>query len=112
MWQLGVGIELFKKLILKILAIPASSGAVERLFSQCNIRCADRRNRMSQKTRKCSFVMKLKFKLSKFFYFSEKNTIYIIFQNTRNGFCKYTIHEKLDTQFTDDVIYLTTAQEG
>ena len=40
---------LFKKLILEVLAIPASSGAVERLFSQCNIRCANRRNRMSQK---------------------------------------------------------------
>ena len=30
---------LFKKLILEILAIPGSSGAVERLFSQSNIRC-------------------------------------------------------------------------
>ena len=50
MWQLSVGIELnemFKKMILEILAIPASSG--ERLFSQFNMRCANRRNRMSPK---------------------------------------------------------------
>ena len=36
MWQLNVGIELhelFKNLIIEFLAIPASSGAVERLFS-------------------------------------------------------------------------------
>ena len=52
MWQLTVGIELhelIQKLIIEVLAIPASSGAVERLFSQCNIRCANRRNRMSPK---------------------------------------------------------------
>ena len=52
MWQLSGGIELhklFKKLILEILAIQASSGAVERLFSQCNLRSANRRNRMSPK---------------------------------------------------------------
>ena len=39
MWQLSVGIELhelIQKRILEILAIPASSGAVERPFSQCN----------------------------------------------------------------------------
>ena len=47
MWQLTVGIELhelIQKLIIEVLAIPASSGAVERLFSQCNIRCANKRN--------------------------------------------------------------------
>ena len=49
MWQLSGGIELhklFKKLILEILPIQASSGAVER---QCNFRSANRRNRMSPK---------------------------------------------------------------
>ena len=52
MWQLSVGIELhelIQKLIPEVLAIPASSGAVERQFYQCNIRCANRRNRMSPK---------------------------------------------------------------
>ena len=44
MWQLSVGIqlnELLKKFILEILAIPASSGVVEKLFSQCDMRCAN-----------------------------------------------------------------------
>ena len=60
MWQLSVEIELqelFKKLILEILAIPASSGAVERLFSQCNTRCANRRNHMSPKIWKFWLIM-------------------------------------------------------
>ena len=77
MWQLSVGIELhelFKKMILEILANPASSGAVERRFSQCNIRSANRKNRMSPKTWKFWFIMsKLKFKLSKFFHFFSEN---------------------------------------
>ena len=88
MWQLSVGIELhelFKKLILEISAIPASSGAVERLFSQCSIRCPNRRNRMSPKTRKFWFIMnKLKFKLE--VYFSEKIQDFVKYTNTRNGF--------------------------
>ena len=123
MWQLSVGIELHKliqKLIIEILAIPASSGAVERLFSQCDIRCANRRNRMSPKTWKFWFVMsKLKFKLSNFFFdFSEtideytrlytKIHDFLRYTNTRNGFCKYTkytLHEKLDTrQFTEPLL--------
>ena len=52
MWQMSVGIELnglFKNLILEILAIPGSSEVVERLFSQGNMRYANRRNRMSPK---------------------------------------------------------------
>ena len=42
--------ESFKNLIFQILAIPSSSGAVERLFSQCNLRCSDRKNRIKPQT--------------------------------------------------------------
>ena len=84
MRQLSVGIELhklrllnFHRLILEILAIPASSGAVERLFSQFTIRCANKRNRMSTKNLEflvqIAFIISiLKFKLSKF-HLPEKN---------------------------------------
>ena len=106
MWQLSVEIELhelFKKLILESLANPASSGAVERRFSQCNIRSANRKNRMSPKTWKFWFIMsKLKFKLSKFFHFFRKYTrFYTIFRNTRIHVTVLQIHEIHDTrQFT------------
>ena len=81
------GPVVFKKLILKILAIPAASGAIERLFFQCNIRCAHRKNRILPKN------LRIYTRIHDFL----KYTI------TRNGFCKYTtytIHEKLDTRQT------------
>ena len=69
----------FKKLILEILAIPASSRAVEMLFSQRNIRCSNKKTVCHQKTWKFWFKLlfklsKLKFKLLEFFIFQKKYT--------------------------------------
>ena len=119
MWQLTAGIELhelIQKLILEVLAIQASSGAVERLFSHVTYDARVEETVCLQKTWKFWFKMsKMKIKLSKFFFYcSEKYTIihenirfFLKYTNTRNGFCKYTIHEKLDTrQFTGRSCYL------
>ena len=46
----GTGLEKeFINRVLEVLSIPASTGAVERLFSQCSLRCSNRRNRIKPK---------------------------------------------------------------
>ena len=95
MWQLTVGIELhefIQKLILEILAIPASSGAIESLFSQGNMMSKQKKPYVTKKEKFWCKMNKMKFKLSKiFFMFSRTNTrIYTILHKNTHFFFKNT----------------------
>ena len=107
-----------QKIILDILAIPASSGEVERLFFQDNIRFANRRNHMSSKNVQL-LVYNEQIEIQTFedifLYFKKNARLYtkihdfLKYTNTCNCFCKYTkytIHEEVDTrQFTGPISF-------